>query len=291
MNQAELKDSITALIIKAMEEGNTPWRKGWATSGFAPTSLQTGKAYQGINSLLLSFLGSEYSRPLWVTYKNAQTLGGNVRKGEKGTPVVYASKVTKEQEGKETRTFFTYRYSTVFNIDQCDGLTLPAIYSIKREPVAITPAIQGAWDNYLNRPELFYREQAGAFYSPSGDSITLPALHQFEDANEHAYTLAHEMIHSTGHESRLNRWTTPEDKPSKFGCASYAREELIAELGACMLLSNLGADFDLPNSAAYVKNWLTALKNDSSLIFKASAKAQAAANLIQGVKVQEEVSA
>jgi antirestriction protein ArdC len=99
------------------------------------------------------------------------------------------------------------------------------------------------------------------------------------------------MIHSTGHGSRLDRWKNAEDTPKKFGCDAYAKEELVAEIGACMMLASAGVEFDLPNSAAYLRSWVKALKDDKSLIFKASAKAQAAANHIQGVKVEEEVSA
>jgi antirestriction protein ArdC len=138
---------------------------------------------------------------------------------------------------------------------------------------------------------MFYSEQGRAFYSPTEDSITLPSLHQFKSAEEHAYTFAHEMIHSTGHESRANRWKNAEDKPSRFGCESYAKEELIAEIGACMLLANAGVQFDIPNSAAYLRSWIKELQNDTSLIFKASAKAQAASAYIEGVKIEEEVSA
>lgn len=289
--KADIKADITAMLVKELEEGNAPWRKGWS-GGFGPTSLQTGKAYQGINSFILSIVGVKYSRPLWATYKQAQALGGNVKKGEKGTHVVYASKISKEgAEGEKAQTFFFYKSFTVFNVDQCEGIEIPAKYLVEREPVEPLAAINALWDSYPNRPELFYKEQSGAFYTPARDSITLPTLAQFENAGEHAYTLAHEMTHSTGHESRLNRWKNAEDKPSEFGCASYAREELIAELGACMLLANAGVDFDLPNSGAYLRSWIKALNNDTSLIFKASAKAQAAANYIQGVTIQEEVNA
>jgi len=287
-----IKADITALLVKALEEGNAPWRKGWV-GGMAPTSLSTGKPYQGINTLILSLLGEGYSHPLWLTYKQAQALGGSVKKGEKSVRVVYASQnsIEPEQEGEKGSSFFFYKWFNVFNVDQCEGIEIPAKYLPTGEMVQPLDAINSIWDSYANRPEMYYSEQGRAFYSPTEDSITLPTLHQFKSAEEHAYTFAHEMIHSTGHESRLNRWSKPEDKPSRFGCESYAKEELIAEVGACMLLANAGAQFDIPNSAAYLRSWIKELNNDKSLIFKASAKAQAAADYIQGVKVQEEVSA
>lgn len=290
--KADIKADITALLVKALEEGNAPWRKGW-NGGMAPTSLATGNPYQGVNSLILSIVGEQYSRPLWLTFKQAQALGGHVKKGEKSTGVVYASKVTKEDKEEGTSaSFFLYKGFNVFNVDQCEGITIPAKYEIKeQDPVEPLDAINRLWDGYTNRPEMFYSEQGRAFYAPARDSITLPTLAQFKSAEEHAYTFAHEMIHSTGHESRLNRWSDKEDKPSAFGCESYAKEELIAEVGACMLLASAGVEFDLPNSAAYLRSWIKALNDDKSLIFKASAKAQAAANHIAGVKVQEEVAA
>ena len=295
MNQADIKDHVTNLIIDQLSKGVVPWRKGWTSQGGLPLSLQTGKPYQGVNSLILYLAGLEYSRPLWVTYNNARKLGGHVRKGEKSTVVVYAKQVTKQElaeSGEErTRSFFMYKADHVFNVDQCEGLELPAKYAIdtNREPVEVMPALAQLWDGYANRPELFYKEQGRAFYSPSSDSITLPALNQFNSEKEHAYTLAHEMIHSTGHQSRLDRWR--DEKVSAFGCENYAREELVAELGACMALSSVGIDFDLENSGAYIKNWMQALQDDTSLILKASSKAQAATNHILGVKIEAEVAA
>lgn len=293
MNQNEIKDMVTQLIIDELAKGNVPWRKGWTTAGFMPTSLQTGKEYQGINALMLAIIGDlrGYSRPLWVTYNQARRMGGNVIKGQTGTKVVFMSKITKEskEEGVADRSFFMYKLDTVFNIEQTEGVELPAKYE-EKAAVDVMPNISSVWDGYQNRPELFYKAQGRAFYSPDSDSITLPALEQFESASEHAYTFAHEMIHSTGHQSRADRWSS-EDKASAFGCENYAKEELIAELGACMLLSSAGIEFDVQNSGAYIKNWLTALQNDTSLIFKAAAKAQAAVTHILGVKVEEEVPA
>jgi antirestriction protein ArdC len=287
-----IKEDITALLVKALEEGNAPWRKGWV-GGMAPTSLATGKGYQGINTLILSLLGEEYSHPLWLTFKQAQALGGSVKKGEKSVRVVYAAQKSTEpaKEGEKGTSFFFYKWFNVFNVDQCEGIEIPAKFLPTGKIVEPLDAINAIWNGYANRPEMFYSEQGRAFYSPSADSITLPTLAQFKSAEEHAYTFAHEMIHSTGHESRANRWSTKEDKPSAFGCESYAKEELIAEVGACMLLANAGVQFDIPNSAAYLRSWIKALNDDKGLIFKASAKAQAAANYIQGVKVEEEVAA
>ena len=292
MKKAEIQEQVTDLIIKELESGKAPWRKGWNAHGYMPTNIISGQPYKGINSLILSIVGRKYSRGLWLTYKQAEQLGGTVAKGEKGTHIVYYSKVTKvDKDTLEKSDFALMRSYVVFNLDQCINVKTPAKYLTTREPVTPLQATETILKGYENAPTVYYAEQESAYYSPSADSITLPSLAQFESPAEHAYTLAHELTHSTGHESRLNRWKDETDKPSRFGCESYAKEELIAELGACMLLSAAGVEIDIPNSGAYIKNWLSALKDDKTLIFTASAKASKAMDHILGTKVQEEVSA
>ena len=290
MNKVELQEHITGLIIKELESGSVPWHKGWNSHGLMASNLISGKAYQGINALVLSIIGGEYSSPYWLTYKQAQGLGGSVKLGEKGTHITYYSKVVKKDKdtGEIEGSFGLLKGYVVFNADQCEGIKVPTIE--KREAVAVIPALDGILSSYKNRPEIFYKEQDRAFYSPSADTITLPSLAQFESAQEHAYTLAHELIHSTGHESRCNRWSKEEEKPSRFGCESYAKEELVAEIGACLLLTMAGVEVDIKNSGAYIKNWLSALRDDKTLIFTAAAKASAGAGIILG-EVKEEVMA
>ena len=290
MNKAELQEYITGLIIKELESGSVPWHKGWNSHGLMASNLISGKAYQGINALVLSIVGSNYSSPYWLTFKQAQQLGGSVKLGEKGTHITYYSKVTKKDKDTEevTGSFSLLKGYVVFNADQCEGIKVPTIE--KRDPVEVIPALDSILASYKNRPEIFYKEQDRAYYSPSADTITLPSLAQFESAAEHAYTLAHEIIHSTGHESRCNRWSKEEEKPSRFGCESYAKEELVAEIGACLLLTMAGVEVDIKNSGAYIKNWLSALRDDKTLIFSAAAKASAGAGIILG-EVKEEVMA
>lgn len=294
MNRTDLQDQITGLIIDQLEQGTVPWHKGWRVSGVQHSNLISKKSYRGINALILSIVGSEYSSPYWLTYKQASDLGGSVRKGEKGTHITYYAKIAKkakeDQDPKEVKgSFALLRDYVVFNTDQCDGITVPEI--IKDEPVLALDAIDQLLDGEVwNCPEVRYVGQDRAYYSPSADQITLPLVEQFESPQEHAYTLAHELTHSTGHESRCNRWSNPEDKPSRFGCESYAKEELVAEIGACMLLTMIGVEVDIKNSGAYIKSWLGALKDDRTLLFSASAKANQACTLIMG-EVKEEVSA
>jgi antirestriction protein ArdC len=292
MKRTELQEQITNLIIAELENGNAPWRMGWNAHGYMPSNLVSAKPYSGINSLVLSIVGRKYPRGLWLTYNQANQMGGSVKAGEKGVHIVYYSKVTKEdKETGDKSSFALMRSYVVFNVEQCINVKIPAKFDIKREPITPLQATESLLNSYKNSPSIYYSEQGRAYYSPIADSITLPSLAQFDSPAEHAYTLAHELIHSTGHESRLNRWEDEDSKPSKFGCDSYAKEELVAELGACMSLSALGVEVDIPNSSAYIKNWLSALKADKSLIFTASAKASKASDYILGTRVEEEVNA
>jgi antirestriction protein ArdC len=290
----ELTERINALVITQLENGLVPWRKPWNTAGFMPTSLTSNKEYRGINALVLAICGGEYERPLWVTYKQAQALGGTVRKGETALPVVYWSRFVKESpEGEIVKAGAFMKYYSVFNVAQCDGITIPAQYDVKREPVATLPALDAIVAAYVDRPEIYYKEQGRAYYDMLADSITLPPVSAFNTAEDHAYTLCHEMIHSTGHESRLKRFSKDE-KIAKFGDADYAREELVADIGAQILLSENGIQSDMENSASYIAGWLKALKNDPSLIMSAAGKAQTAADRVQGKiysPVKEEVPA
>jgi antirestriction protein ArdC len=297
----ELTERINALVVAQLENGLVPWRKPWNTAGFMPTSLTSNKEYRGINALILAICGMEYERPLWVTYKQAQALGGTVRKGETALPVVYWSRFVRKADdgpgkdgpGVTRKTGAFMKYYSVFNVAQCDGIEIPAQYDIKREPVATLPALDAIIASYVDRPEIFYREQGRAYYNPVSDSITLPPVNAFESAESHAYTLCHEMIHSTGHESRLKRFAEDET-PAHFGDANYAREELVADIGAQILLSENGIQYDMENSASYIAGWLKALKNDPSLIMSAAGKAQTAADRVQGKvyePVKEEVTA
>lgn len=281
MNRKEIESRITEAVTEQLRGGIVPWRKPWTCEGVLPTSLQTGKAYRGINRLLLSIVGGQYSRPLWITFKQAKYLGGHVKRGERGMPIVYYSRVTKRnKETGEESLVPLLRLSTAFNIDQTEGVEIPAKFITKREPVAVLDGVQVLLDKYASKPEIYHKAGDQAFYSPALDSITLPNREQFATPQEYAHTLAHELVHSTGHESRLNR---KESEPAPFGSPVYAKEELVADIGAQMILSELGVDIDLINSASYITGWLRALQNDPSLILKASAQAQKACDYMLGI--------
>jgi antirestriction protein ArdC len=289
---ANIYDIVTDRIIAAMENGVVPWRKPWTGTG-GPTSLSTGKAYRGINALILDVVAMSegYELPLWGTYKQAQALGGNVRKGEKGTPVVLWKPMEKEKADGSTESFMMMRYFTVFNVAQMENIDIPEKYLVKREPVAVLDGVAEALA-YPGGPDVRHAQQDKAYYSPAKDEIVLPLLEQFTSPERYAATALHEITHSTGHDERLARGLT-----GAFGCESYAQEELVAEIGAAMLATHIGIDVEWEQHAAYLTSWLRVLKDDRKLIVQAAQKAQKAVDHVMSVDpaveapVVEEVAA
>jgi antirestriction protein ArdC len=266
---------VTDRLIAALESGTAPWRKTWKDGGI-PHNAATKRAYSGINLFLLACQGGGG----FLTYKQAQSLGGCVRKGEKGTPVVYwnflESKTQKDAKGNAKKIPFL-KYFTVFRVDQCDGLELPGGEILPANDNAPIPAAQ------------FLVEKTGAnihhggfraFYRPSDDSITLPPLNTFESADAYYATAFHELAHWSGHESRLKRDGITE--AAAFGSATYSKEELVAEMAASYLCAETGIEPDLDNSAAYLQSWIKALKGDSKLAVRAAGAASKAADFILG---------
>jgi len=268
---ANVYEIVTDRIIAAMEEGVVPWRKPWTGQGL-PTSLTTGKAYRGINSLILEVIAMSegYELPLWGTYKQAQALGGNVRKGEKGSPVVLWKPMEKEKEDGSKESFMMMRYFTVFNVAQMEGIEIPEKFLLKTEPVAVLEGVEKAL-TYAGGPTVRHALQDQAYYSSAKDEIVLPMLEQFQSPERYAGTALHEAIHSTGHEDRLDR-----GMGNTFGCEAYAQEELVAEIGAAMLATRLGIEVEWDQAAAYLGSWLAKLKDDRKMLVQAAQKAQKA---------------
>lgn len=275
---------ITERMIALLESGTVPWKKPWqgGESG-APRNLVSLRAYSGINAFMLTM--APYQSPFWLTFKQAKDLGGHVKKGEKGFPVIYWNK--KEIEKKDAKTGETeagsivfIRYYTVFNLEQTEGIEAPApegFAPLHFEPLEACEAIR---TGYRGGPEIVYREQR-AYYAPRLDKINMPKPETFLSVAEYYATLFHELTHSTGHESRLKREGIAE--AHHFGDAVYSKEELIAEMGAAFLCAHAGiAPVVLDNSAAYIAGWLKRLKSDKKLVIQAAAAAQKAANRILG---------
>lgn len=289
MSNDNIYEIVTDRIIAAMEAGVVPWRKPWnADATTTPTSLASGKPYRGINHLILGLVQQieGYETALWGTYKQAQALGGNVRKGEKGTPVVLWKPVEKVNAEGEKETFLLMRYFTVFNVAQMDGIELPAKYLITREPVDVLEGVEAAL-HYEGGPDVRHVRQDRAFYNRVDDRITLPMLDQFTSPEAFAATALHEVIHSTGHKNRLDRL----DEGSVFGCESYAAEELVAEIGAAMLAEQIGIEVEYAQTAAYLDSWLKVLKDDRKMIVHAAQRAQKAVDVVLAQAVTEEVAA
>lgn len=273
---------ITDRILAALDEGVIPWRKPW-TCGGAPRNLVTGKAYRGLNVFLTIMQG--YASPYWLTFKQAQDLGGQVRKGEKGTPVIFWNRTMRQVEGEngniEEKEIPFMRYYTVFNLAQIDGITAPDQGEDFDEILACEDVIA----NMPQAPAIEHG-RAQASYNPAKDIVSMPPRSAFKSEAGYYGTFYHEISHSTGHVSRLNRKTITEK--SGFGSEAYSKEELIAELGAAFLCGHTGIEQEtIENSAAYIASWRAKLSEDKRLITTAAGQAQRAADFILGRKAEE----
>lgn len=288
--KADIYTRITGQIVAALEAGVKPWRQPWSAShasGAVSRPLRhNGQPYSGINVLTLwaSAMERRFAAPIWMTFRQAIELGGHVRKGERGSPVVYANTVVRTEEGDdgqdEERAIPFLKAYTVFNIEQIDEL--PAHYYAWADAT-------GNPDERIASAEAFFDSTGAdirhggnsAFYIPSADFIQMPDFITFRDAQGYYATLAHECTHWTRHEKRLDR-----DMGRKsFGDEGYAREELVAELGAAFLCADLGLRLeDREDHASYIAAWLKVLKDDKRAIFQASAHAQRAVDFLHGLQ-------
>jgi antirestriction protein ArdC len=242
-----------------------------------PKNLISKKEYRGINVFMLAVQG--YESPYWLSFKQAQELGGNVKKDEKGTPVVFWNWINEvDDEGKEKNIPFM-RYYTVYNVAQCENIDeskIPSIPVIHNDFDHITEC-EAIIANMPNCPEI-QQEKQRASYNPLSDIISMPRFDSFDTAENYYATLYHEAIHASGHQSRLNRLS---NNISSFGNEEYSKEELVAEMGAAFLCGFAGIEnITLNNSAAYIQGWLNALKDDKKLVIMAAAQAQKAADYI-----------
>jgi antirestriction protein ArdC len=289
--RADVYQKITDRIVAELERGVRPWMKPWnAGNGegrIARPLRANGIAYRGINVLMLwsEAIDRAYASPIWMTFKQASELKANVRKGEHGSLVVYADKITrKETDGRtgeeaEREIPFMKGY-TVFNVEQIDGL--PEHYYAKPLPPAETvPRIALAEAFFAATNANVVHGGGRACYVPRTDNVHMPCIDFFRDSASYYATLAHEMTHWTKHESRLNR----DFGRKRYGDEGYAMEELVAELGSAFL----SADLDLTpeireDHAAYIGSWIKALKEDKRAIFTAASQAQRAADFLHGLQ-------
>jgi antirestriction protein ArdC len=275
-------DTVTDIILHELEEGTAPWVKPWTTGDpqDLPYNLVSQRQYSGVNIMLLwlSSLEQGFRSAGWLTFRQATELGGHVKKGSKGTHIVYASTFTKkvtnpetEEEGEEKIPFL--KGYVVFNLAQTEGLPERLYRALQVTPLEDALASVEAFIQAIGA-EIRHGGNR-AFYQPTFDFVQLPDPGQFEGAPHYYATSLHEHGHWTGHKSRLNR-----DLTGRFGDAAYAAEELVAELTAAFLCAHLSIPGRLRH-AEYIGNWITLLSHDKKAIFTASAKATAAAEYLR----------
>jgi antirestriction protein ArdC len=279
---------VTDRIIELLEQGIVPWRRPW--TGNVPTNYDSGKEYQGINTLMLggSALCNNYSSPYWLTYRQAQKHGGNVKQGEHGSIVVWKEsgiRKTKKEDGTEgAQKYFYLKYFTVFNWEQCQSVPE------KTPPLANVRIDQGLIERCetvigtMPSPPRIVKGQLAA-YHPRTDILELPGIEYFESVEAYYNTKYHEMVHSTGAAHRLNRPGVVDH--ARFASHKYSFEELTAEMGAAYLCARAGIDCPevTENSAAYVGSWLRTLKADKMVLLKAAGKSTAAVDYILSGKI------
>ncbi|MGE0278477.1 MAG: ArdC family protein [Nitrospiraceae bacterium] len=280
---------VTDRIVADLEQGVRTWTKPWSAEHAAGNITRplrhNGAPYSGINILMLwsAAMAGGFAAPIWMTFKQALELNAHVRKGEKGSLVVYANSITRketdESTGEETdREIHFMKGYTVFNVEQIEGL--PAHYYAKPEPrFSPIQRIEHAETFFRNTNADIRHGGTRAYYAQEPDYIQMPPFEAFDTPESYYATLAHECTHFTKHPSRLAR----EFGRKTWGDEGYAEEELVAELGAAFLCADLELSLSpREDHASYIAHWLTVLKNDKRAIFRAAAHAQRAADFLHG---------
>jgi antirestriction protein ArdC len=272
---------VTDQIIKQLENGAAPWVKQWQGSTSGSHNVISGKGYNGINTIILSMAeaAAGYKSGAWATYKQWLTVGAQVKKGTKGTTIIFYSPVTGSKvtaSGEEKSYHYVLKSYSVFNAEQVEGYTAAPAPVKTFNSIAALEALAAASGADI--------KHGGdkAFYSPSQDFIQMPNKVDFKSEAAYYATLLHELTHWSGAESRLAR-----DLSGRFGNEAYAAEELVAELSAAFLCAQYQIDGDLRH-AGYIASWLRVLKNDNKAIFKAAALAQKSADYIKAFANGEE---
>lgn len=292
--KADVYTRITDKIVADLEQGVRPWLKPWNAEHAAGRITRplrfNGTPYNGINALVLWASAEErgFAAPIWMTFRQAKELGAHVRKGEKGSLVVYANTITKNETDPETgedeeQTIPFMKGYTVFNVEQIEDL--PPHYYAVAEP-QLDPVERN------DHAERFFAETRAdirhggnqAYYAIGADYVQMPPFEAFKDAESYYATLAHEMTHWTRHKTRLDR----DFGRKRWGDEGYAMEELVAELGSAFLAADLALTPEpREDHAAYIGSWLKVLKQDKRAIFSAAAHAQKAADYLASLQPAE----
>ena len=281
----DVYEIITGKIIEQLENATVPWRKPWRDAG-VPKNLISKRAYRGVNVMLLAMHG--YTDNFFLTSKQLKEIGGSIKPDEKPHMVVFwnfaekePAEVEKEEKGKKKAPFL--RYYTVYNIAQCAGIPADLVPLIEREHGSL-PTCERIVKDMLQCPEIRHKE-SDAYYDCLEDYVNMPKMKAFESAESYYSTLFHELVHSTGHHTRLDRHGLVQ--MAEFGNEPYSQEELIAEIGTCYLQSYTGITDQFEQSAAYILGWLKKLRNDKHYILTAATQAQKAVDFILNVQVEE----
>lgn len=286
---AKVFQIVTDRIVDLLNKGEIPWHKPWDAGALQPRNI-AGYAYNGINFFLLGMLGFE--TPVFLTFNQIKKMGGRIKEGQekKHAPVFFWKwlKYSKDRNGNDLtdeKTIPLVRFTQVWNIAQVDGIALPKRFAVKERTFNPIETAQAIVDGYANGPQIRHGG-AQACYAPVIDVLTMPVKESFHDEAGYYTTIFHEMVHSTGHKSRLNRKELMDG--NAFGSHDYSVEELCAEMGAAYLAAHAGLDNTLTNSAAYIQSWIKALKNDTKMLMVAAGRAQKAFKLIVGEVVEDD---
>jgi antirestriction protein ArdC len=273
---------ITQKIMDQLEKGVIPWKKPWIAEW--PQNFKSKKRYRGINVHLLTM--NDFDSPYWLSFKQVGEMGGRVKKGEKGTVIVFWKMLEAKDEEADEETDKKFipllRYYRVWNLDQTEGIDYPKPEARILGEVELIAEAEQIIADMPNKPVIKFGGQ-GAFYSPKEDLVNIPIREKFKTAAGYYGTVFHELGHSTGHPDRLNR---PEiANSSRFGSEKYSKEELVAEMTASFLLGHIGFtdDPEIENAAAYIGSWLKKLKDDPRFVVQAAAQAQKAADYILNI--------
>ncbi|WP_422927463.1 ArdC family protein [Singulisphaera sp. PoT] len=285
--RTDLYGRVTEQIVAELEKGVRPWLKPWdaehAAGRITRPLRASGEPYKGVNVLML-WMAAEtqgFAAPIWMTFNQAKELGGHVRKGAKGSLVVYADKMTRSEDDDESdRDIFFMKGYTVFNAEQVEGLP-ESFYRLAAPALDPVQRIEAA-DVFFAHTGADIRHGGNqAYYAEGSDHVQMPPFEAFRDAESYSATLAHELTHWTKHPTRLNR----EFGRKRFGDEGYAREELVAEIGAAFLCCELGVTPELrEDHISYLDHWLKVLREDNRAIFRAAACAQKAIDFLHDLQ-------
>lgn len=313
----KIYDLITNQMVEKLEKGVVPWQKPWSVHNPWPVNFASKRNYRGINVFILYMenLANNYESPFWLTFNQAKKISGykksgrfwkwdgkgkdpkyGVKKGEKSTMVVFWKflEVADDDKPGKMKRIPLLRYYNVFNVDQCHlpDKILKKIKSVEKRDESDVGVIEKA-EKICNEYEIEVKHGGEkAYYHKNNDFINLPNKTRFASDADYYLVRFHEMVHSTGHKDRLNRDTIVD--ATIFGNNNYSKEELIAEMGACFLAAEAGINLKdsklFDNSAAYLRGWLSKIKNDTKLLIQAAGKAQKAVDYILGRKWDTEES-